>query len=90
MADETTMNPKEAEMALYEFVKVMKNILLEGSTVQIDDLGTFYLTANSSAAETEEEVSARNCTGIHIRFKPDEGLQTEVNKVQLIPTSKFI
>ncbi|MDR1593830.1 MAG: HU family DNA-binding protein [Prevotellaceae bacterium] len=89
MADETTMNPKEAEIALYQLVKVMKNILLEGCTVQIDDLGTFYLTANSSASETEEGVTARNCTALHIRFKPDEALQAEINKAQLIAIDKL-
>jgi predicted histone-like DNA-binding protein len=90
MADETTMNPKEAEMALYQLVKVLKSILLGGYTVQIDDLGTFYLTANSSASETEEEVTARNCTAINIRFKPDEALQAEINRAQLIAASKLV
>jgi predicted histone-like DNA-binding protein len=89
MADETTMNPKEAELALYELVKVMKDILKEGSTVQIDDLGTFYLTGNSSASDTEGEVSAHNCKAIHIRFRPDEALQAEINKVQLKPIDKL-
>jgi predicted histone-like DNA-binding protein len=90
MADETTMNPKEAEMALYQLVKILKKCLLGGYTVQIDDLGTFYLTANSSASETEKEVTAHNCTAIHIRFKPDEALQAEINKAQLIATSKLV
>jgi predicted histone-like DNA-binding protein len=89
MSDETTMNPKEAEMALYELVKVMKSIFKEGSTVQIDDLGTFYLTGNSSASDTEEEVTARNCNAIHIRFKPDEALIDEINKVELKPIDKL-
>ncbi|MDR1098776.1 MAG: HU family DNA-binding protein [Tannerella sp.] len=90
MADETTMNPKEAEMALYELVKVMKNILKEGCTVQIDDLGTFYLTGNSSASDTKEEVTAHNCEAIHIRFRPDKALQAEINKVQLKPIDKLL
>jgi predicted histone-like DNA-binding protein len=90
MADETTMNPKEVEMALYLLVKVMKNTLKEGSTVQIDDLGTFYLTGNSSPSDTEEEVTAHNCNAIHIRFRPDEALQAEINKVRLKPADKLI
>jgi predicted histone-like DNA-binding protein len=90
MADETTMNPKEAEMALYELVKVVIQILIEGSTVQIDDLGTFYLTGNSSASDTEEEVTAHNCNAIHIRFRPDDALQAEINKAQLKPIDKLL
>ncbi|MDR1878846.1 MAG: HU family DNA-binding protein [Bacteroidales bacterium] len=89
MADETTLNPKEAEIGLYEFVKALKETLKEGYTAQIDDLGTFYLTANSSASETETDVNARNCTGIHIRFRPDEALQKEIDRIRLKPLDEL-
>ncbi|MDR1886675.1 MAG: hypothetical protein LBQ70_02055 [Prevotellaceae bacterium] len=89
MADETTLNPKEAEIGLYEFVKVLKATLKEGYTAQIDDLGTFYLTVNSSASETEAEANARNCTGIHIRFRPDEAFQKEMDHIRLKPLDEL-
>jgi predicted histone-like DNA-binding protein len=89
MADETTMNPKEAEIGLYQFVKVLKIILKEGYTAQIDDFGTFYLTTSSSASETEKDTNAHNCTGIHLSFRPDAAFQAEINKVQLKPIDEL-
>ncbi len=89
MADETTLNPKEAEISIYQLVKVLKRMLKDGNTVQLDDLGTFYLTATSSGSDTEEGVTAKNLTGLHIRFRPDKGFQEEIDKAQLKSASEL-
>jgi nucleoid DNA-binding protein len=39
IADETTLNAKEAEMALSLYQKILINALLNGQSVQLDDLG---------------------------------------------------
>ena len=39
IADETTLNPKEAEMALAQLEKVLINALLSGQTVSIGTWG---------------------------------------------------
>ena len=54
MSDETTMNPKEAEMALYEMVKIFKRELKDGKTISIDDFGTFMLTAKTTGEDSQE------------------------------------
>lgn len=41
VADETTLNPKEAEKAVYQLEKVMERLLLDGHTVQLGELGSF-------------------------------------------------
>ncbi|MDR3267307.1 MAG: HU family DNA-binding protein [Tannerella sp.] len=38
LAEETTLNPKEAEMTLYQLLKLIVRLLLEGHTVQLGDL----------------------------------------------------
>ncbi len=89
MADETTLNPKEAEISIFQLVKILKRMLKDGNTVQLDDLGTFYLTASSSASDTEEGVTANNLAGLNIRFRPDKAFQEEINKSQLKPISEL-
>ena len=37
VSDETTLNPKEAEMAVYQLEKVMERLLLDGHTVQLGE-----------------------------------------------------
>jgi predicted histone-like DNA-binding protein len=89
MADETTMNPKEAEIAIYEMVKVLKRLLASGYTVQIDDLGTFYLTVNSAAADTEAALTASSLNKLNVRFRPAAEFKAEIAKIQLKPASEI-
>lgn len=89
MADETTLNPKEAEISIYQLVKILIRMLKDGHTVQLDDLGTFYLTASSTASDSEDKVTAKNLTGLNIRFKPDKAFLEEINKAQLKPASEM-
>lgn len=80
IADETTLNPKEAEMALSQFQKVLSRALLNGHTVQLGDWGTFYLTLNSEGSETEAEVTPAKVKKINIRFLPGKELQESIDK----------
>ncbi len=47
LADETTLNPKEAEFAIAQLQKVVINLLLNGNTVQLGDLGGFRITLHT-------------------------------------------
>jgi predicted histone-like DNA-binding protein len=83
MSDETTMNPKEAEMALYELVKIIKRELKNGRSINIDDLGTFYLTARTTGEDTAEAVSANNISGLKLRFRTNEEFKTEIATAEI-------
>ena len=51
--------------------------LLEGKKVQFGDLGTFYLSAKCTGAETEEDFNvSQNIKGVHLRFAPS---RTDIN-----------
>ncbi|MDR3260738.1 MAG: HU family DNA-binding protein [Tannerella sp.] len=68
LADETTLNPKEAEMALYQLLKVLVRLLLDGHTVQLGELGTFRLVVRSEGSEKEEEVNATKIKHLQLHF----------------------
>jgi predicted histone-like DNA-binding protein len=80
LADETTLNPKEAEMTLYQLFKVILRLLLDGHTVQLGELGSFRLIARSESSATEEEVNPSKIKGIHIHFFPSKELREEIAK----------
>ena len=45
--------------------------LLEGKKVQFGDLGTFYLSAKCTGADSEEDFNVnQNIKGLHLRFAP--------------------
>ncbi|MDR1129708.1 MAG: HU family DNA-binding protein [Prevotellaceae bacterium] len=79
LADETTLNPKEAEMTLFQLLKVIVRLLLDGHTVQLGELGSFRLTARGEGSDTEEEVNAGKIKSVHLHFTPSDELRKEIN-----------
>ena len=74
IADETTLNPKEAEMALSQLEKVLISNLLSSNSVQLGDWGSFHLTCNGEGSNTKEEVTANKIKKLNIRFVPGKSL----------------
>lgn len=68
LADETTLNPKEAEMSIYQLQKVLLRVMLDSKTVQLGELGNFRLTAHTESSENMEEVTADKIKRINLRF----------------------
>jgi predicted histone-like DNA-binding protein len=80
VSEETTLNPKEAEMAIYQLFKVVTRLLLDGHTVQLGELGSFRLTAHTRGVATEAEVTAALIEKVSVRFSETEALKEAVGK----------
>ena len=80
IADETTLNPKEAEMAIYQFQKVLTKALLDGKTVQLGELGSFQVTVKSKGVNKESEVNASLVEKVNLRFTPSATLKENLQK----------
>ncbi|MDR3269098.1 MAG: HU family DNA-binding protein [Tannerella sp.] len=78
LAEETTLNPKEAEMALYQLLKVVMRLLLDGHTVQLGELGTFCVVIEGEGSVKEEEVNATKIKKTKIRFIASEETRNEL------------
>ena len=89
IADETTLNPKEAEMALNQLKKVLLRNLLLSNTVQLGDWGGFYLTCNGEGSDTKEEVTANKITRLNIRFLPGKELNDGLKEATFIPAENL-
>ncbi len=87
IADETTLNPKEAEMAIYQLLKVLKDELLSGNTVQLGDWGSFYLTINSDGVAEEKDVTATQVKQVNINFRAGSELREALDKAEFKPAS---
>jgi len=84
IAEETTLNRKEAEMAMAQLEKVLISNLLSSRSVQLGDWGSFYLTCNSDGLDTRKEVTARAVKGLNIRFKPGKALKEALLKASFV------
>jgi nucleoid DNA-binding protein len=75
-ADETTLNSKEAKMILYQLLKVIVHLLLEGHTVQSGELGSFRLTSlltpyhrrRETAGTVRQQLSIKVKDFIHLKI----------------------
>jgi predicted histone-like DNA-binding protein len=90
LVEETTLNPKEAEMAVHQLFKTVNNLLKSGNTVQLGDLGFFRVTAETEGSATEAEVNASKVKKLRVRFVESEALKTEMQKAELIDVSSLL
>ena len=85
IADETTLNAKEAEMALYQLEKVLLRAMLDGKTVQLGELGTFRLTISAEGAASVDEVSTDLIKKVNLRFLPSLTVREALQKATFVP-----
>ncbi|MDR0542938.1 MAG: HU family DNA-binding protein [Dysgonamonadaceae bacterium] len=90
ISEETTLNRKEAEMALDQFEKILLRLLLDGHSVQLGDWGSFHLTCNSKPSDTKQEVVAGNVQNLNIRFTPGKELKAAIQKAELIYSETIV
>jgi predicted histone-like DNA-binding protein len=84
ISDETTLNRKEAELALSQFEKVLVNALLSSQSVQLGDFGSFHLTCNSAGADSKETLTAGAVKNLNIRFQPGSALKEALTKASFV------
>ena len=87
ISDETTLNPKEAEMALHQLQKILSRLLLEGKTVRLAGIGSFRLTVNSTGSETEVEATANKIKKVNLRFTASEDMRNTLKKSTFVEVS---
>ena len=90
LSDETTLNPKEAEMALSQFQKILLRLLLDGHSVQLGDWGSFRLTCNSEGNEEAEKVTANSIKNLNIRFQPGKDLKEQIAKATFVSVDSLV
>lgn len=84
IADETTLNPKEAEMAISLLRKVILRNLLEGRMVRLGDWAYFYPTIQCEGAATEEEAVPARIRKLAMHVAYDQSFQQELDKATYI------
>jgi predicted histone-like DNA-binding protein len=90
IADETTMDPKEVEMALDRFQQILIRLLLDGHSVQLGDWGSFYLTCNSVGVDTKAKVVAGSIKNLNVRFAPGKELTDALQHATFTPVDTLV
>ena len=82
IADETTLNPSEALMAIRQLRKVVTSALLSGNSVKLGNWGSFSVALKTTGADSKEELSAKNIEQVNIRFTPGSEVKAEMQKAK--------
>ncbi|MDR1004073.1 MAG: HU family DNA-binding protein [Prevotellaceae bacterium] len=78
IANETTLNPSEALMAIRQLRKVVIRTLKNSQGVKLGDWGSFELRLNTEGVNTRAELTARNVKHVHAVFHPGKELQEKL------------
>jgi predicted histone-like DNA-binding protein len=84
IADETTLDKKEAEMAVSRMEKVLIRNLLASNTIQLGDWGSFHLTCNGEGSDTKEGVTSGNIKNLNIRFVAGKALKEALKNASYV------
>ena len=60
---------------------VIGEALSNGNIVKIDNLGTFQLILQGTAAETDEALGKSNIKGAKISYKPSKDLKSKIKRI---------
>lgn len=90
IADETTLNPMEAQMAIRQLRKVVQRLLLDGKSVKLGNWGSFNITLSTEGAETAEALTARNVKSVNMNFQPGAELKAALQKADFVWLNKIV
>lgn len=90
IADETTLNPMEAQMAIRQLRKIVQRLLLDGKSVKLGNWGSFNVSLNTEGAATKDELTARNVKSVNINFQPGDELKAAMQKADFVWLNKML
>jgi len=77
-------------LVLQQLVSCTRELIVQGRSVKLDGLGTFYPSLESTGANTPESFSpVTNIRGVHMRFRPEGAKGEELTSRKLMEDCSF-
>lgn len=90
LADETTLNPMEAAMAIRQLGKIVLRSLLDSKSVRLGNWATLSATLSSEGSDTKEALTARNIKSVNTNFQPSADLSAALQKADFVWLDKIL
>jgi predicted histone-like DNA-binding protein len=78
----STASGADLYLIIKGLVDLIPELLTQGKTVRLDELGTFRLHARVTVRDSAQEVSAKNIRELRISFIPDKGIKDKLKNVE--------
>ena len=82
IADKTSLMTADVASVLEAFFKEVPAQLLDGNTIDVGDLGTFYPTLSSEGRENREDFNQNLIQQVRIRFRPSMLISDTLNSAR--------
>ena len=80
--DRSSLSVGDIKSTIQNFVEKLKEQLLEGKKVLLDELGDFWISITSMGAESCEAFTSKNITGVNIIFTPGDDFQNLIGRAE--------
>ena len=88
IAKDSGMSEGACDGAVRSIVKQVEEMVLNGHTIFIKDLGSFKMSISAKAPLDEEEAGAKQVYRRRLLFHPSEKLKDEVENTELVSVVK--
>lgn len=90
VAEETTLNPAEALMAIRQLRKVLLRALMDGKSVQLGNWGSFNLRVGTSGTDTREALTSAQVKNVRICFRPGSEVKEALRRTDFVWVDSFL
>ena len=90
LAEETTLNPSEAMMAIRQLRKILLRRLLGGESVKLGNWGSFNVSISSTGSDNKKDVSIRNIKSVNLNFQADAAFKADLQKATFAWIEKLL
>jgi predicted histone-like DNA-binding protein len=84
----STASESDVYLIVKGLVDLIPELLADGYTVKLDELGIFRLHAKVTTSDSPESVSVRNINKLRLSFRPDNAIKSELKGVKILPEKK--
>ncbi|MFB6320729.1 HU family DNA-binding protein [Saccharicrinis sp. FJH54] len=83
----STASNADVYLVVKGLVDLIPELLAQGYTLKLDELGTFRLHARVNPVEAKENVSARQIKQLHLTFRADNAIKQALQHITVKPES---
>lgn len=85
-----SLNAADVHAAVVALGDVMRNYLLNGNTVYLEDIGLFSISASSEGFDTPDECTPSKMKAQRVCFKADKGMRSILRKVKFQRSNRAV
>ena len=89
LAFRTTLDAKEAAMAIGWLETIISELLLDGKTVHLGTMGYLKLAVKTTGVDEEKDVTAHQIDHIYVRFTPSKEFRKHISDAKFAPVESL-